>query len=148
MSWRTICGRLTRLERSQAPGADGGRLPPYFWDVMLGGMDLDRLAPAARARYEQWWAAECEENRRIRVTHMQRWVDQMRPYCETLGDPVPTAEELVERQDREPGFDVVKELFRLVEAIPVVANSPTLVRSSADNATGCPALTRQLIEPE
>jgi hypothetical protein len=134
MSWRSIGGRVDRLERGR-PTADPNKPPPYFWDVLCGAVNPDDLPAADSARIKGWWDARCEESRRERIATVQRLVDLMRTECGAAGQGVPTAEELVDREQREPGFFVIEELLRLLESSPPVTNCPTLPLGSDSGRT-------------
>jgi hypothetical protein len=117
MSWRSIRGRLERLARA-LPVVDPNAPPPHFWDVVTGAMKPNDLPADDRDRLKGWWDVRREESRRSRIEHVRRVVDIVRADCAPLGQEVPSAEDLVEREDREPRFNIIEELLRLVESLP------------------------------
>ncbi len=123
--------RLNRLERGKgATAAASNGAPPHLWDVLCGAKKADDLPAADRARLEGWWATRREESKGCRLAFARKMADQMRPECEPLGVSVPTAEELVEREDREQ-LDIVQQLLRLLESTPPASPALTVSPSVA-----------------
>lgn len=110
---RSIRGRLVRLERARGVyTTDPTRPSIYFWDILSGAKNADDLLAADRAHLESWWEDRCQESKGYRIAAVQKLVDLLR--TDSALQEVPTAGELVDREDRERGFCVFEELLRIL----------------------------------
>lgn len=117
----SIRTRVVRLERERGVHRpEPRRAPVFFWDVIAGVKNADELPADDRTMLAEWWTERSEESKARRLAAVRRMADVIRTECVPQGVPVPTAEALVEREDRERGFCAVEELLRRVESLPLI----------------------------